>query len=420
MGNVKGMGLKDLFWIEAPNQAPQAVLVDLESLVCNNERLRTGVLDTLATFQQANVPMVLLTQKSADWARELSHTLDLQDFFVDVLSSEDFSAEPSKRLEHALLSCSIDGNACVWGVSSHAGDLEAFAEAKDRLGRMVFSVFIGALSDLETCAQDVPIWNARGTDGFLREVRAHFPTQANASHFYLSAPTVVPRCVLFDWDGTIVESAQSCYKASTSLYKELGLSLPSIQQYMQSPHRSIRSELRDLRTQPWCGWTATDEEIDVYSGRFEDLLRLYTPKPLDLRPGARELIELLHNAKIPMGIVSNKGHDVLLEEVERLGMSKFFHTILGSGASSADKPSPAPLLNAVERMGAHNHVPIWFVGDACVDMEATHAANALGTHGCFFPVFIGNALSIAELTWGTPLWNAQAVSGLLDHTRFLL
>jgi len=95
-------------------------------------------------------------------------------------------------------------------------------------------------------------------------------------------------------------------------------------------------------------------------------------------PGIYTLLNLFHDAGIPMGVVSNGlgkgyGHDIL----QKFNLSKYFKAQIFREDIQRSKPHPDPLLRALKMMD----VPItdkdvvWYIGDRHKDVLAALAAN---------------------------------------------
>lgn len=77
----------------------------------------------------------------------------------------------------------------------------------------------------------------------------------------------------------------------------------------------------------------------------------------------------------PQGVVSNKAGRYLRAEVEHLGWAGHFGAVVGAGDATADKPDPAPIFMALDRMGAPADRSVWYLGDTALDMAAARAAG---------------------------------------------
>ena len=81
---------------------------------------------------------------------------------------------------------------------------------------------------------------------------------------------------------------------------------------------------------------------------------------------------------------------LLRREVDHIGWSALFGSIVGAGDAPVDKPDAAPVRLALEASGIDPGETVWLVGDTGIDMECAHNS------GCV-PVLLGGGISQQEL-----------------------
>ncbi|PZQ48030.1 MAG: HAD family hydrolase [Micavibrio aeruginosavorus] len=174
------------------------------------------------------------------------------------------------------------------------------------------------------------------------------------------------KAVFFDWDGTLVDSLPLLFAAHNHVRANMGLPLWTREEYAEA----IVYSTRELYPKIY-GEKSEEAQEMLYSYVQENHL-----KELILIEGAREVLEYLAEKSVPMGLVSNKRHDVLRREVEHLGWQKFFGVYNGAGAAPRDKPSGEPILYAI---GLHPDKPdignVIYVGDTESDLSAAKEAG---------------------------------------------
>jgi HAD superfamily hydrolase (TIGR01549 family) len=89
-------------------------------------------------------------------------------------------------------------------------------------------------------------------------------------------------------------------------------------------------------------------------------------------PGAREAVEALAAAEVPLAVWTNNARRAALVALERCGLREFFTTVV-TRDEAALKPDPAGL---VLLRAAHPERPVWVVGDSWIDGAAAHAGGA--------------------------------------------
>lgn len=180
------------------------------------------------------------------------------------------------------------------------------------------------------------------------------------------------RAVLFDWDGTLVDSAEKSYRAYVRVFSAYGIGYDHVEferTYCPDWYRTY--EMIGLQREAWA-------EADA---RW---LAEYAAEPSLLVPGARGALERLAAAGLVQGIVSSGDPVRVRAEVESLGLAGFFSTLVCGGETVHRKPHPEPLLVALERLAvppAHSA----YLGDSPEDVAMALAAGsyAVGIPGGF-------------------------------------
>jgi pyrophosphatase PpaX len=132
----------------------------------------------------------------------------------------------------------------------------------------------------------------------------------------------------------------------------------------------------------------------VDAGRAEELVRVYREHNAELHgelaifPGLLALLETLHGEGRRIGIVTSKRRSTVELAFATLPLAHLFDVVVSSGDTERLKPDGAPLLHALERLGATPEQAA-YVGDAPMDVEAARAAGVYAiavTWGGLFPV----------------------------------
>ena len=89
-------------------------------------------------------------------------------------------------------------------------------------------------------------------------------------------------------------------------------------------------------------------------------------------PGVIKALEALKADGVPMGLVTNKPRAPLTPTLETVALTPFFDVILAGDDLEKRKPDPAPLYEAIRRLGAERCI---YVGDSEVDAETAERAG---------------------------------------------
>jgi phosphoglycolate phosphatase len=189
-----------------------------------------------------------------------------------------------------------------------------------------------------------------------------------------------PSAVLFDFDGTLVDSAPDLAGAVNDLRVERGLPLLPFETLRPYATYGARSLLK-----AGLGLTAEHAEYAATRVRF---LEIYDERKLrhsNLYDGVLELLIALERQRITWGIVTNKNTRLAEPMIHELLRDRAFApaAVVCGDTTPTPKPHPAPLLLAA----SHAKIDVstcWYVGDGESDIKAGLAAGmtpVLATYG---------------------------------------
>ncbi len=181
-------------------------------------------------------------------------------------------------------------------------------------------------------------------------------------------PLARPRVILFDLDGTLVDSAPDLAGAMNRLQRERGL--PVSPYDLLRPHASAGA--RGLIFAAF-GIRPEDNDYEALRVAFLDIYAANIADKSHLFSGITKLLDNLHQQDIAWGIVTNKAARFTDALVPQLALSAAACVVSGDTTPHA-KPHPAPLLEAARRIGVAAE-QCWYVGDDLRDIEAGRAAG---------------------------------------------
>ncbi len=175
--------------------------------------------------------------------------------------------------------------------------------------------------------------------------------------------------VIFDLDGTLIDSKQDLADATNATRVHLGyapLSEEVVASYVG--HGAPVLIKRAL------GPEASDELVAQGLAYF---LKYYFVHMLDktvLYPGVREALDELLAARVPMAVLTNKPIANSLGIVEGLGLSNHFFRVYGGDSFTAKKPDPVGIEALMTETGASRPRTL-MVGDSHVDIKTARNAG---------------------------------------------
>jgi phosphoglycolate phosphatase len=180
--------------------------------------------------------------------------------------------------------------------------------------------------------------------------------------------TLPLKVILFDMDGTVLDTAPDMVAALNALRAEEGLA-PMAYDVVRSAvshgaARVVKSGFPD----------AADEKFAVLQRRFLEIYRGALSAGTRLFPGMEQVLDALAARRLKSGIVTNKAGWLTEPLLEQLGLRGRFACVVSGDSLAERKPHPLPLLHAAKLAGVLPGECI-YVGDAERDVQAAHAAG---------------------------------------------
>ncbi len=194
------------------------------------------------------------------------------------------------------------------------------------------------------------------------------------------------RAVVFDLDGTLVDSRADIAAAANHMLHRAGLEAQTVQQICAAVGDGARALVeRVVATSPGQpglrARSRVDELLDIF-------LSYYTEHATDettLMPGAAHALDAL--AHLPLAVLTNKPAVTAQAVLTDLDLLGHFEVIVAGGDTPERKPSPEPLRHLGRMLGVPPRGMV-VVGDGPQDVECGRAAGArtVGVRGGILPI----------------------------------
>lgn len=174
------------------------------------------------------------------------------------------------------------------------------------------------------------------------------------------------QAIIFDFDGTLVDSAPSMTRALNVMASRRGINPVDVRAVRRWVSRGGEVMLRGALG-----------EMDDPSGDLEelrDLLRGQVADRADLYPGVPDTLEILKARGYRLGICTNKREEIAVPHAQDLGIAGYMDAIVGGAEGRHLKPHPELALVALDLLGAEAGDTM-FVGDSEIDYETAIAAE---------------------------------------------
>ena len=179
-------------------------------------------------------------------------------------------------------------------------------------------------------------------------------------------------CVIFDLDGTLVDTAPDLLATLNVLLGELGrrpLTLPEIKSAIGLGAKALLRNGANLTGAP-----LSEDQIEEM---FDKYIAYYSAHIADHStpfPGAVEVLEACREAGVKLAVCTNKLESLSHQVLAALGLDGYFDAVIGSDTLAVRKPDPETVLEILRRTGASPEKTL-FVGDSQTDLETARAAK---------------------------------------------
>jgi HAD superfamily hydrolase (TIGR01549 family) len=176
-----------------------------------------------------------------------------------------------------------------------------------------------------------------------------------------------PEAVLFDWDGTLINTSKYSFRIYMRLFRMLGireLSWTAFRREFTADYHKYYA----LKGIPKCSFADVDRMwMEMYDAG---------EKEIRLVPGAKKAALAIRRKGVRLGIVSNGSGGRIRREISMRGLAKSFEVVITADEIPEFKPSPKGILSALDAMGVGPSEAV-YVGDMVEDVEAGRRAGVV-------------------------------------------
>lgn len=217
------------------------------------------------------------------------------------------------------------------------------------------------------------------------------------------------RCVMFDLDGTLADTADDLAAAMNAALEADGLApapADAVRHLVGHGARAMLTRGYEIAAGEAADDPTLDRALKLFLEHYEANIAVHT-RPYD---GAVSLLDALRAAGAATAICTNKRERLATVLIAALGLSDRFDVIVGADTAAAPKPDAAPLRHCLAATGAQRGV---LIGDSDTDIRAGLAAGA----PVFAATFGYGPLALIEQAAGRFAAYAELEAPLFDALR---
>lgn len=183
----------------------------------------------------------------------------------------------------------------------------------------------------------------------------------------------LPGLVMFDLDGTLVDSVPDLAAAIDIMLGRLGRPAAGVEQVRDWVGNGaailVRRALAGSMEHAGVDDAQADKALAMFLEAYSGEHRLTT-----VYPGAVALLDWLKAGQVPMSVITNKPQRFVAPLLGQVGLGGYFQWLIGGDTLAQQKPHPAALLHVMQEAGVAPDQSL-FVGDSRNDVLAARAAD---------------------------------------------
>ena len=189
-------------------------------------------------------------------------------------------------------------------------------------------------------------------------------------------PRTRPIAVLFDLDGTLIDSIGLLLASVRHAFEGFNGRSPTEQEWVAGIGTPLAKQLRDF--------CESEEQVEQLTFRYRTFQRAEHDRLTSAYPGALEVLGSLAASGHPMGIVTSKSNEMMDRALQLTGIAPYMGTRIGCDSCTIHKPDPFPVRMALSELGYDASEAV-FVGDSPHDINSGNGAGVVSIAALWGP-----------------------------------
>ena len=196
----------------------------------------------------------------------------------------------------------------------------------------------------------------------------------------------MPSPILFDLDGTLVDSIELILQSMQHAFAERPELQPSRAEWITGIGTPLVTQFRS--------YVEDEAEVTRLMRRYRTYQNANHDQWTCSYAGVSDAVQRLADRGHPLAIVTSKGNELAKRSIAHVGLAPYFEVIVGVESTTRHKPDPEPVRFALEQLDATTD-GAFFVGDSPHDITAGNAAGVT-TVAALWGAFSREALAEAR------------------------
>ncbi len=175
--------------------------------------------------------------------------------------------------------------------------------------------------------------------------------------------------VIFDFDGTVVDTGEGILKSLQYSFSEMGREIPDLNDLKKFIGPPIHYSYTTY-------YGVSEQEVGKYIKKYRERYRAKGIYECALYKGFPEILDELHEKGVKVGIASSKPESLIYDVANYLCVTEKFDAIVGVQMDDSNHSSKTGLvLEAMKKLDAEDKKKVLMVGDRCYDIDGAAGAE---------------------------------------------
>lgn len=176
-------------------------------------------------------------------------------------------------------------------------------------------------------------------------------------------------CVIFDFDGTVVDTGEGILKSLQYSFSEMGHEVPQIEDLKRFIGPPVHYSYTHF-------YGISEDEVGAYIKKYRERYKIKGIYECELYDGMTELLDQLRSRGVKLGIASSKPEHLIYSVADYLGLTVKFDAIVGVQVDDSNHSSKTGLiLDCMKKLGVSEKEKVLMVGDRCFDIDGAKGAQ---------------------------------------------
>ena len=175
--------------------------------------------------------------------------------------------------------------------------------------------------------------------------------------------------VIFDFDGTVVDTGEGILKSLQYAFKAQGHDVPDLSDLKKFIGPPIHYSFTTY-------YGISEDEVQNYIRSYRERYRAKGIFECHIYDGMSETLAELKKSGVKLGIASSKPTTLIYDVMEHLGITEYFDAVTGTAFDDSNHAGKADLvLQSMKKLGAEDKSRVLMVGDRCYDIDGAAGAG---------------------------------------------